>query len=490
MRIAYIFPPPWDPTYPSYAMALFRTSTEQEHHDFSGFDLNVDLFNAVSKQDKEMWKQQFAFRWLEESDKIIHKYSIFLNSYLQTIFKVKADLYSMYIHLYSKPLALFMARHIKEINPRSAIMFGGPQCFPAYDGIRILDNQFVDAVCTGEGDIVWPRILDWFSTHRNLHIDIPGVAYKTDAGDIVDGGIPDLVNDLNLVPFADYVDADFSKYGNVNHVAIMTSRGCINSCAFCSERPNFYTYRHRSADNILKEIKKIVEDFQVEKNNENRYISFARRFFSRKYNTTLLHKQQLVPFINFNDSLINGSPKELARFCDMVIESGVRFNWGGMALIRKEMTREMLNKMKRAGCFYLSWGLESGSQRVLTLMHKRFFTMELAKTVIKDTYESGIQQFISLVVGFPGETEDMFQVTVEFLDEYKHYFEGIGAQPMMVIPNSTVYDRYQDFGLDSDNVHDYLRWQTIDGTNNYDIRLKRLGIIRSIVNEKMIQIDK
>ncbi len=116
--------------------------------------------------------------------------------------------------------------------------------------------------------------------------------------------------------------------------------------------------------------------------------------------------------------------------------------------------------------------------------------MELAKKVIKETYEAGISQCISLVVGFPGETEDMFQETVEFLKEYKQYFGNIGAQPMMVIPNSTVYDKYQDFGLDFPNSRDYLKWQTIDGTNNYEIRLKRLDIISSIVNEKMIKIDK
>ncbi|MGO9532064.1 MAG: B12-binding domain-containing radical SAM protein [Syntrophobacteraceae bacterium] len=490
MKVAYIFPPPWDPKYPPYAMALFKCSTKQEHHDFVGFDLNVELFHAVTEQDKDWWNAQFAFRWIEGSDYIIEKYSEFLNSYLDNIFNVKADLYAVYINSHSKPLALFIAGKIKEKNRRSAIIFGGPQCFPAYEGIKILDNQFVDAVCTGEGDLVWPRILDWFSTHGNLHIDIPGIAYKTDGGDIVDGGVPELVQDLNAVPFADYSDVDFAKYGNVNQIAIMTSRGCINTCAFCSERPNFYKYRHRTAENVLTEVVKLVGEFQIEGNNGSSHASFVRRLFSKKNKTTSSPKKQVIPFVNFNDSLINGSPKELAIFCEMVIESGVKFNWAGMALIRKEMSGELLTKLKEAGCWSLAWGLESGCQRVLTLMHKGFFTMELAKKVIKETYEVGISQCISLVVGFPGETEDMFQETVEFLKEYKQYFASVGAQPMMVISNSTVYDKYQDFGLDYSNSRDYLKWQTIDGTNNYEIRLKRLDIIHSIVKEKMFKIDK
>ncbi len=489
MKVAYIFPPPWDPKYPPYAMALFKSSTKKEHHDFVGFDLNVELFNAVSEEDKDMWKDQFAFRWDQESDQIIEKYSGFLSSYLDKVFKAKADLYAIYIQYYSKSIAHFIAKKIKERDAGSSIIFGGPQCFPAYDGIRILENQFIDAICTGEGDIVWPRILDWFSGHANLHIDIPGIAYKADGGGIVDGGIPELVQDLDAVPFADYSDVDFAKYGNVNQIAIMTSRGCINTCAFCSERPNFYKYRRRTAENVFKEVVNLVDELQIKDNNGSSKPSFVRRLFSRK-KTILSPKEQIIPIINFNDSLINGAPKELGRFCEMVIQSGVKFNWGGMALIRKEMSGELLTKLKEAGCWFLAWGLESGCQRVLTLMHKGFFTMELAKKVIKETYEAGISQCISLVVGFPGETEDMFQETVEFLKEYKQYFGNIGAQPMMVIPNSTVYDKYQDFGLDFPNSRDYLKWQTIDGTNNYEIRLKRLDIISSIVNEKMIKIDK
>src|SRR5208283_347309 len=275
----------------------------------------------------------------------IEKYSGFLDSYLNTIYSVKADLYAIYIQVYSKPIAHYIAKKIKERNARSSIIFGGPQCFPAYDGIRILENPFVDAICTGEGDLVWPRILDWFSGHDNLHIDIPGIAYKTDGGDIVDGGIPELVQDLDEVPFADYSDVDFAKYGNINQMAIMTSRGCINTCAFCSERPNFYKYRHRSAENILKEVTKLLGELQGEDNNESSQASFLRRLFSRRGKTTSSPKQRIIPAINFSDSLINGAPKQLFGFCEMVIESDVRFAWSGMALIRKEMSRELLNKM-------------------------------------------------------------------------------------------------------------------------------------------------
>ncbi len=313
---------------------------------------------------------------------------------------------------------------------------------------------------TGEGDRIWPKILDGFSKQGNLQLDMPGIAYKRNDGTIVDGGVPELVEDLNGIPFADYSGIDFARYGNIYHIATMTSRGCINTCAFCSERPNFYKYRHRTANNIFDEVVKHVE---------------------------LIRDGQ--PFINFNDSLINGSPKELERFCDMVIESGLAFNWAGMALIRKEMTEQLLVKMKKAGCYHLAWGLESGCQQVLNLMRKRFFTIDLAKEVIKRTHECGIQQSINLIVGFPGETEEMFQETLQFVRDYNKYFSTVGIIPMLILANSLVHDKPQEFGLDPETLPEALKWKSSDGSNTYEARLKKVEILRSVLKEKIITVD-
>jgi radical SAM superfamily enzyme YgiQ (UPF0313 family) len=120
-------------------------------------------------------------------------------------------------------------------------------------------------------------------------------------------------------------------------------------------------------------------------------------------------------------------------------------------------------------------------------MHKRFFDMELAKEVIKLVHEVGLSQSISLIAGFPGETDEMFQTTKEFIDEYKEYFV-VGVQPMMIVKNSLVYDRYEDFGIVDRN--DWLEWQTRDGTNTYEVRLQRVEILRSVLDGKLTTIDK
>jgi radical SAM superfamily enzyme YgiQ (UPF0313 family) len=522
MKVAFLFLPPWDSKYPSYAMALFKASTKESGHNFIGFDLNVDLYNAAQDDDKKLWDAQHANLWDVDRNDIIQKYAGYLDAYIEEMIKNQIDLYAISILGYSKYLAFYIAQKIKDLIPKAAILLGGPECFPAYDGLNILKNRYVDAICTGEGDAIWPRVLQHFDKNKNLHIDIPGISYENDDGTIIDNGTPELVKDLNSVPFADYSDIDFGKYGNKYQFSIMTSRGCINTCAFCSERPNFSKYRFRSAENIFNEISKQLSDLKTNSsiNYKKIAISYWRNIFTQTvkhwYHKYSLFRKTAKYFfykykrsssenifgkvlkqtgdllktnhISFNDSLINGTPKELEKFCDLVIDSGLNFSWGGMALIRKEMTYDLLAKMKKAGCRNLAWGMESGCQEVLDLMHKRFVNMDLAKEVIKSAHKAEIYQSISLIVGFPGETEEMLLKTKEFLAEFKDYFTAVSVQPMMIVKNSLVYEKPEDFGVEC--VDDSLRWQTADGINNYDTRLKRVELIKSVLDGNVITIDK
>jgi radical SAM superfamily enzyme YgiQ (UPF0313 family) len=540
MKVAYIFPPPWDPTYPPYSMALLGGSARHHGHDFHGFDLNVDLFHAVTEEDKQLWDGQYSFRWSQECDRVIQQYHGYLDAYVAGILQRNIPLCALYMSLCSKQITLFIARKIKEKDPGCGVILGGPQCFPAYEGLAVLENSGVDAICMGEGDSAWPLVLDHFSRRGDLRVDAPGIAYRTVDGTLVDGGAPDPVNDLGAIPFPDYRSFDFPRYGAMEgayyQITSMTSRGCINTCAFCSDRPSSYRYRYRNAENIVKEIEthiSVLRDRGSDRKNgdpvpaRGRHVSLASKLRSRIQGAyTWLRRcgEAVAPpapgrgqdddrtaaqitgppvhsnansaggstpsvYVSFNDSLVNGTPKELEKFCDLIVAKGIQFKWGGMALFRKEMTKELLDKMKAAGCWNLSWGLESGCQEVLGLMQKRYFTMDLAKGIIKEAHSAGIHQCISLIVGFPGETEEMFQETIRFLADYKSYFDRIGTQTMKIYRNSVVHDKYQEFGLDYENAQEFAKWRTLDGTNDYETRVKRLNILRSILNHQILTID-
>jgi len=74
------------------------------------------------------------------------------------------------------------------------------------------------------------------------------------------------------------------------------------------------------------------------------------------------------------------------------------------------------------------------------------------------------------------------------LAEFKDYFTAVSVQPMMIVKNSLVHEKPEHFGVEC--VDDSLRWQTTDGLNNYDIRLKRVEVIKSVLDGNIITIDR
>ncbi len=174
-----------------------------------------------------------------------------------------------------------------------------------------MDDPDIDAVCTLEGDIVFPQLANVIEKGDFGKYAVKGFVIRNRrTGELLDGGDPDPVMDLDGLPFADYSWANFMQYAVRNRLVLMLSRGCINRCAFCSEGANFKKYRSRSATNAVAEIRQQIR---------------------------ALGDPPGV-FINFNDSLINGDMKEFVALCDLIKAEGLRFSWGGMALFRPEMT--------------------------------------------------------------------------------------------------------------------------------------------------------
>lgn len=242
---------------------------------------------------------------------------------------------------------------------------------------------------------------------------MPGYGFRLADGSFVNNTIDTihrkeppgtLIEDLDTIPYADWTCFDFSSYEE-KYLPIMTSRGCIRRCSFCSEAPIWGKFRHRSAASIAGE---------------------------------MIHQAELHPEIStfwFMDSLINGDIPMLEELCDILIEKETagptgkdrgngKFGWTGQFLVRKNMDASIWEKISRAGGQWFACGLENGSDRILRMMRKGY-DRALAKEVIS-TAQSVDPDLVSVamfVVGHPGETEDDFQDTLEMIT----FLKGVGV---------------------------------------------------------------
>jgi anaerobic magnesium-protoporphyrin IX monomethyl ester cyclase len=107
------------------------------------------------------------------------------------------------------------------------------------------------------------------------------------------------------------------------------------------------------------------------------------------------------------------TPRMLRALSSLLIDEGASFNWATCVRCEPGINADLLKKMRRAGCRLLSFGIESGSQRVLDRMHKGT-NLETMRQNLRDSAAAGIWNHAFIFFGFPGETEQDARETIEF----------------------------------------------------------------------------
>ncbi|MFC1631388.1 B12-binding domain-containing radical SAM protein [Candidatus Omnitrophota bacterium] len=422
----------------------------------SCFDLNIELYSFCRKFLKpkasainaDSWSMDFRGNVWYQQDQVLSfmkQCEGCIDSYVEKLLNSPERIIGFSVQSTSKFFSLEVARKIKAKDKDRLIVFGGPLCFKNCYGIDILkDFTFLDFVCFQEAERCLPQLLNNIEKHEGV-LSHPGFGYRRKDGTIIDGGDAQPIEDLDEIPFADYSKFDLAQYTKKS-LPISTSRGCINRCTFCSESTHWRRYRTRSAQNIFSEIK-----YQLK-----RYPDIDRFWF--------------------NDSLINGDLKILDELCDLLISEQIKIKWGGQGMIRREMTKVFLQKMKQAGCQVISYGVENGNSNILKQMRKAY-TPELAEVTLRDTFQAGINVIFNIIVGFPTETDSEFEQTKDFLKRCHGYASHIELVSLLLLKGSYLYNHLEEFNIAPINYQDpdwQLNWQTKDRQNTYDIRKRRL----------------
>jgi anaerobic magnesium-protoporphyrin IX monomethyl ester cyclase len=234
-----------------------------------------------------------------------------------------------------------------------------------------------------------------------------------------------------------------------NLLPLSWARGCIARCAFCFEVAFWRNhFRQKSVNYLIEEIRHNIDRYHI-------------------------HNFQ------FNDSLVNGHMRKLEQLCDRIIEEKLEVRWWGLARVHEGMTPAFVEKMVAAGCTNLMYGIESGSQKILDLMNKRV-RADLAEQTVRATFEGGIKPGVSLLVGFPGEGEEEFQQTVDFVRRNGKYLSFVNIASLGIMPFTPIDKKKND--LDIDFVNGGV-WTTSDGSNSLEERARRIRFLAEVAAE-------
>jgi anaerobic magnesium-protoporphyrin IX monomethyl ester cyclase len=294
---------------------------------------------------------------------------------------LKPRIVGIYSMLSMKESATRLAKQLKPYA--SLIVAGGP--LPTSSPHLFLDN--FDLVVLGEGE---ETLLDILRTLDNGEppLKTGGTMYKENKSASVQK-IPcrTVKKDLDLLPFPArdlYSHKKYKEYFRWHHgytiTSMITSRGCPFGCDFCS-RPVFGTsYRGRSPSNIVDEIEKIVP------------YGYDRIWIA--------------------DDIFPISEEAGVAICDEIMRRKVDVSWE--CLCRADiMNRKIASKMRKAGCYRVFFGLESGNNEVLKMMNKRL-SVEQAKKAVQIIKSQGIKVGAFFILGYPGETNKTILDTMRF----------------------------------------------------------------------------
>ncbi|MDP8216561.1 MAG: radical SAM protein [Candidatus Kaelpia imicola] len=437
--IALVTTAPWGINNPPLALGYLADYLRKHNYDPAVFDFNIEFYNSIDKELQHLWHVENKNFWRDKEwfDIILKIFDKDIDLAVNRIIESGAEVIGFSVVDPKERLTIEFIKRIKAKDSSKKIILGGPATLTAHSRNIFIDNiaEHIDFFVVGEGEETLLEIMkdgnckDISGAIRMVN-DKP-TALKERA----------VIKDLNSIPYPGYRDFDLSLYPGESLI-LEWSRGCIGSCAFCINHELIKGYRSRSAEHIFEEL---------------------------RYHTDV----NGISNFTICDPLLNGSPQILERLCDKIIESGLKIEWTGEVMPRKDMEISTLKRMREAGCVKLQVGLESGSDKVLKRMRK-LYNVKTAEDFLRKASLAGMETELFVMIGFPSEDEIEFQKTADFFRRNKEYINTIKSiNTLHLIAGTDLYKNYSKFKikpLPDDNWH-YL-WETEDG-NSYPLRRER-----------------
>jgi radical SAM superfamily enzyme YgiQ (UPF0313 family) len=293
----------------------------------------------------------------------------------------------------SYPLTLRVAEAVKRVAPGCTILLGGPQA-SVVDRETLAAFPYVDYVLRGESDLTLPLFVDAWQGKGSLSM-VPGLTFRSPFGPRRNPDPPP-VDDLDALPLpAFHLTSDLEE---TEIASLELGRGCPYACTFCSTNDFFRRkFRVKAPERMLADMRAIANRYGI------------RRF-------DLVHDMFTV------------DRRRVVAFCEAMIGSAEGFLWSCSART-DSVDKPLLELMAKAGCEGIFFGVEAGSAHIQTVIDKDLDVAQ-AKEMVALTNGFGIRSTVSMIAGFPEETEEDLRGT---LDMVIHSLRHVKSTPQFHI---------------------------------------------------------
>lgn len=345
-------------------------------------------------------------------------------------------------------ISLFIAEKVKEKFPDLKIAFGGPSAIK--DKLDI-QKEFVDYIVLGEGE---KTTLELLQGKDNSTIN--GLSYRQDNKwfDTPARSVEKVLSNYPFADYSDYLNNSYFKKSYNEALPVSLSRGCPYICSFCSVNQYALAYRYFPVDLSIEYMKKVAYKLKF-------------KYFS------------------IDDSICNGNPVWLKKFCRKLIDEKIDIYWGGSFRLQKQMRNsDYFDLISESGCNSMILAVESGSHKVLKDMkkyHNVEGVYEIFEQIRRIKKVRKLYTLIQIIVGYPSETEEDFEKTLQFIRDNHDVIDEITSCSSFILGETDINKLFSD-----DQDYELQIQNTANWCSKYSspaIRVDRMKRIETVFKE-------
>jgi len=321
-----------------------------------------------------------------------------------------------------------IAAAIKKFDGQIVIIGGGAHASSLPE--ETLAQTKLDIVVRGEGENILPKIVAGDDLAA-----IPGITFKAQGG--IHANPPaTLIQDIDLLPFPAWDLYDLSRYPNARMVSrynpagfFETSRGCVYNCVYCNKTVFGKTFRAKSPRRVVDEMKFMLASGFRE--------------------------------IHVIDDGFSTDMKRAKAVCDLILSEKLAVTWNLQNGLRVDrVDEELIRKLSEAGCYRVTFGIESGNEQILKNIRKDI-TLEMARNAVGWAKKYGMEVFGYFMLALPGETVQTMQDTIDLSRDLD--FDYAKFTIMIPLPATEIYNAWKKEGFLKDINWDHFHFHTQAG---------------------------